>query len=217
MERAGVLELPHGFLPIEPAAAASAPMFHSRYFEQDQEDQDEEPVHPLDLRICKVNESISRFNTDVLRSETVKPESSTDSSANNIPPLVAHANHHIPVTRYLSPMTSAFPGQIPPDRRIPIPPDQQENPSAAALVAAASEAAVAAEAAASEANWKPLGIRPLSELTEQSNACKIVEAATSTWRYSPYEKLTKSERASPSPIPINHDQDHSLSKIANHR
>ena len=34
----------------------------------------------------------------------------------------------------------------------------------------------------------PLLVRPLSELT--SNACRMVEAATGTWRYSPYDPRT---------------------------
>ena len=31
-------------------------------------------------------------------------------------------------------------------------------------------------------------VRPMSDLTERSKACRMVEAATNMWRYSPYER-----------------------------
>lgn len=97
-------------------------------------------------------------------------------------------------------MSSAFPGQIPPDRRLGA--DHSDTPHQHVQ---SSWQAQLREPNASKNAAAALGIRPLSELTE-SNACKLVEAATSGWRYSPYRHVSKSERTTPSPKPQNFDQ-----------
>ena len=96
------------------------------------EEEEEEPVHPLDLRICKVNESISRNNhasnnvfNDALQARHQESEAENHrhreqearaSNTTSVSPPVP-----VPTTidslRLRSPMQSAFPGQIPPDRR----------------------------------------------------------------------------------------------------
>lgn len=54
---------------------------YQRYLQQPQQPQDEaeeEPVHALDLRICKVDETISRFNaSDVLGHQNHETSSAT--------------------------------------------------------------------------------------------------------------------------------------------
>ena len=50
---------------------------YQRQLEDDDEDEEEEHVHALDLRICKVNESISRHNaSDIWQQSQAAPESS---------------------------------------------------------------------------------------------------------------------------------------------
>ena len=89
------------------------------------EEEEEEPVHPLDLRICKVNESISRNNhasnnvfNDALQARHQESEAgevvAQASNTTSVSPPVATT---IDSLRLRSPMQSAFPGQIPPDRR----------------------------------------------------------------------------------------------------
>ncbi len=172
------------------------------------EEEEEEPVHALDLRICKVDATISRLNAPDLLAEAAAAAAAAASSSGHpiSEPATATTNTSFSSNTYgggddnrlhqppslsrifenppsnsrecLSPMVSAFPGQIPPDRRM-AQPDMRHLNQAKGVV----------------------GVRPMSELTEQSNACKIVEAATSGWRYSPYDKSfsNKSERNSPSP------------------
>ena len=86
------------------------------------EDEDEEPVHPLDLRICKVDESISRNiqSSNVFdqqpptASEAAKEQPQTSPIIPSVSPPTAPTESDL---RLRSPMQSAFPGQIPPDRR----------------------------------------------------------------------------------------------------
>ena len=243
-----------------------APIFQ-RYLQQtqyqdDAETEEEEPVHALDLRICKVNETISRFNeTDVFgrpsptqqRESDFLPPSSGENRVQNPPdnspshpednsrrgenpdamPREERAEHPSPGPRYRSPMPSAFPGQIPPDRRYTESPDQairnimnQWPPLAAAAAAAAAAASInrsdlrlpppmpnshsgSPNSNAGGTSGLNIGVRSLSELTEErSSACRLVEAATTGWRFSPYERppsrdksFIKSERCTPSPRP----------------
>ena len=95
-----------------------------------QEEEDEEPVHPLDLRICKVDETISRKQG----SNVFDHEPATSAASNHgqpspkepgpppsdspiIPSVSPPTGPTDSELRLRSPMQSAFPGQIPPDRR----------------------------------------------------------------------------------------------------
>ena len=95
-------------------------------------------------------------------------------------------------------MPSAFPGQIPPDRRY-TDHDKSAQIPATAQASSSSMQNMWPSVSVSSPDSNPgehqelrsqqtsssLTVRPLPDLT--SNACRIVEAATSTWRYSPYE------------------------------
>ena len=93
-------------------------------------------------------------------------------------------------------MPSAFPGQIPPDRRYT---DHDKSAQIPAAQASSSMQNMWPSSSVSGSvipqqnedmqqrlrQSSSLAVRPLTDLT--SNACRMVEAATSTWRYSPYE------------------------------
>ena len=128
-------------------------------------------------------------------------------------------------------MPSAFPGQIPPDRRFT---DHEKSESEISNTQASSmqnmwlPTSASACDTNSEANNprisvqdqrqpESLVVRPMSDLADtctsrsmvdRSKACQIVEAATNMWRYSPYEREQHSRRLSAnSPgIPLHSDK-----------
>ena len=90
-------------------------------------------------------------------------------------------------------MPSAFPGQIPPDRRYTDHDKSAQIPTAQASSSMWPSSSVSGSVIPQQnedvqqrlRQSSSLAVRPLTDLT--SNACRMVEAATSTWRYSPYE------------------------------
>ena len=104
------------------------------------------------------------------------------------------------ISRYLSPMPSAFPGQIPPDRRYtdhekaePEISDTQASaiqnmwlPTSSPNMACTTNSEAANPSVSAQDQPASLVVRPMSQLT--SKACRMVEAATNMWRYSPYER-----------------------------
>ena len=85
-----ILEVPTSSVQIHTNVMTDRAILYQRYLEHyqrqlededEEEEQEQEHVHALDLRICKVNESISRNNaSDIWQQSQVTSES---------PPLVA--------------------------------------------------------------------------------------------------------------------------------
>ena len=147
-------------------------------------------------------------------------------------------------------MPSAFPGQIPPDRRYtdhdkpeaetqrtavsPMqnmwPPSSMVHPSSSSVNSSDTgqdlrdpqqrlQGGLPGSSRPAPAGH-PLLVRPLSELTSDrdiqpsslSNACRMVEAATATWRYSPYENSRSLLSGPPHILNVPHHSEKSFIK-----
>ena len=147
-------------------------------------------------------------------------------------------------------MPSAFPGQIPPDRRFtdhdkpeaetqrtavsPMqnmwPPSSMVSPSSSAVNSCDTGQDLrdpqqrlhgGLPGSSPAPAGQPLLVRPLSELTSDrdihppaslSNACRMVEAATATWRYSPYENSRSLLSGPPHILNVPHHSEKSFIK-----
>ena len=146
-------------------------------------------------------------------------------------------------------MPSAFPGQIPPDRRYtdhdkpeaetqgavvsPMqnmwPPSSMAPPSSATINSSETGQDLrdpqqrlqgGLPGSSPAPAGQPLLVRPLSELTSDrdipptslSNACRMVEAATATWRYSPYENSRSLLSGPPHILNVPHHSEKSFIK-----
>jgi hypothetical protein len=146
-------------------------------------------------------------------------------------------------------MPSAFPGQIPPDRRYtdhdkpeaetqgaavsPMqnmwPPSSMPPPSSAAINSSDTGQDLrdphqrlqgGLPGSSPAPAGQPLLVRRLSELTSDrdigpsslSNACRMVEAATATWRYSPYENSRSLLSGPPHILNVPHHSEKSFIK-----
>ena len=142
------------------------------------EEEDDEPLHPLDLRICKVNESISRNNhasgdsvfNNALRNSK-RDELAEVTKAVSVTPSTPTTMESL---RLRSPMQSAFPGQIPPDRRY------SEAPRSPTLPPQGQTSVHQYD------EQSPLGLtlRPLNEL--QAKVQQQMQQHQPTHRYHPY-------------------------------